>query len=42
MARASSGHDVGDAARSLGSTIHLLRKPVDLFELEALVDRLAR
>lgn len=37
-----SGHDVRDAARLLGPTAHPLRKPVDLHELEALVDRLAR
>ena len=37
-----SGHDVGDAARLLGPTAHPLRKPVDLYELEALVERLAR
>ena len=37
-----SGHDVRDVARLLGPTAHPLRKPVDLDELEALVDRLAR
>ena len=37
-----SGHDMGDAVRSLGPTAHALRKPVDLDELEALVERLAR
>ena len=37
-----SGHDVGDATRRLGPNAHPLRKPVDLFELEALVERLAR
>lgn len=37
-----SGHDLTDIARSLGPTAHPLRKPVDLDELEALVDRLAR
>ena len=37
-----SGHDLGDVTRSLGLTAHPLRKPVDLDELEALVERLAR
>ena len=37
-----SGHEVSDVARSLGPTAHPLRKPVDLDEFEALVDRLAR
>ena len=37
-----SGHDVTDVARSLGPTAHPMRKPVDLDELESLVDRLAR
>ena len=37
-----SGHDVSDVARSLGPTAHPLRKPFDLEELEALVERLAR
>jgi len=37
-----SGHDVSDVARSLGPTAHPLRKPVELDELEALVERLAR
>ena len=37
-----SGHDLGDVARSLGPTAHLLRKPFELDELEALVERLAR
>ena len=37
-----SGHDLRDVARSLGPTAHALRKPVDLDELEALVERLAR
>ena len=37
-----SGHDVTDVARSLGPTAHPLRKPVDLDELEALVERLVR
>ena len=37
-----SGHDVRDVARSLGPTAHPLRKPIDLDELEALVEHLAR
>lgn len=37
-----SGNDLTDVARSLGPTAHPLRKPVDLDELEALVERLAR
>ena len=37
-----SGHDLRDVIRSLGPTAHPLRKPVDLDELEALVERLAR
>lgn len=37
-----SGDDVKDVARSLGPTAHPLRKPFDLDELEALVERLAR
>jgi len=37
-----SGHDLSDVTRSLGPTAHPLRKPVDLDELEALVERLAR
>ena len=37
-----SGHDLRDVARSLGPTAHPLRKPFDLDELEALVERLAR
>ena len=38
-----SGHDyLGDVARSLGPTVHPLRKPFDLDELEALVERLAQ
>ena len=37
-----SGHDLTDVARSLGPTAHSMRKPVDLDELESLVDRLAR
>ena len=35
-----SGHDLTDVARSLGPTAHLLRKPFDLDELEALLERL--
>jgi DNA-binding NtrC family response regulator len=37
-----SGHDVVEVARSLGPTAHPLRKPFELDELEALVERLAR
>jgi len=37
-----SGDDLRDVAQSLGPTAHPLRKPVDLDELEALVERLAR
>ena len=37
-----SGHDLRDVTRSLGPTAHPLRKPVDLDELEALVERLLR
>ena len=37
-----SGHDSTDIARSLGPNAHSLRKPVDLGELEALVERLER
>ena len=37
-----SGHDLRDVARSLGPTAHALRKPFDLDELEALVERLSR
>ena len=37
-----SGHDLRDVAESLGSTAHPLRKPFELDELEALVERLAR
>ena len=36
-----SGDDLRDVARSLGPTAHALRKPVDLDELEGLVERLA-
>lgn len=37
-----SGHEVEIVARSLGPTAHPLRKPFDLDELEALVERLER
>ena len=37
-----SGHDLRYVARSLGPTAHPLRKPFELDELEALVERLAR
>ena len=37
-----SGHDSRDDVRSLGPTAHPLRKPFELDELEALVERLAR
>jgi DNA-binding response OmpR family regulator len=37
-----SGYDAIEAARVLGPTAHPLTKPVDLHELEALVERLAR
>ena len=37
-----SGHDSRDLVRSLGPTAHALRKPVELDELEALIERLAR
>jgi DNA-binding response OmpR family regulator len=37
-----SGKDVGDLTLSLGPTAHALRKPFELDELEALVERLAR
>ena len=37
-----SGHDLRGVAESLGPTAHPLRKPFELDELEALVDRLAR
>lgn len=37
-----SGHDLGDLVQSLGPTAHALRKPVELDELEALIERLAR
>ena len=38
----SSGHDLRDIARSLGPTAHTLKKPFDLDELEALVQRMAQ
>lgn len=37
-----SGHDLRGVAESLGPTAHPLRKPFDLDELEALVERLTR
>ena len=37
-----SGGDLRDVARSLGPTAHPLRKPFELDELEALIERLAR
>lgn len=37
-----SGHDLKEICRLLGPTAHPLRKPVDLDELEALVERLAQ
>ena len=37
-----SGDDLTDIARSLGPTAHPLKKPFELDELEALVERLAR
>lgn len=37
-----SGHPLKDVAQSLGPTAHVLTKPVDLDELEALVARLER
>jgi DNA-binding NtrC family response regulator len=37
-----SGHDARDLVRSLGPTAHALRKPVELGELEALIERLVR
>jgi len=36
-----SGHDSRDVVQSLGPTAHALRKPVELGELEALIERLA-
>jgi CheY-like chemotaxis protein len=37
-----SGDDLREVARSLGPTAHALRKPFDVDDLEALVERLAR
>lgn len=37
-----SGNDLSEVARSLGPTAHPMRKPVDVDELEALVERLAQ
>ena len=37
-----SGNDLRDVAGSLGPTAHPLRKPFQLHELEALVERLAQ
>lgn len=37
-----SGHDLRDIARALGPTAHPLRKPFELDELDALVERLAQ
>ena len=37
-----SGDDLRDVARSLGPTAHALMKPIELDELEALIERLAR
>lgn len=37
-----SGHDVRDVAQALGPTVYPLRKPFELEELEALIERLAR
>jgi DNA-binding NtrC family response regulator len=36
-----SGHDSRELVRSLGPTAHALRKPIDVGELRALVERLA-
>lgn len=36
-----SGHDARELVRSLGPTAHALRKPFQLGELRALIDRLA-
>lgn len=36
-----SGGDLKDVASALGPTAHVLRKPFDIDELEALVERLA-
>ena len=37
-----SGHDARDLVRSLGPTAHGLRKPIDVGELQSLIERLAR
>jgi CheY-like chemotaxis protein len=37
-----SGHDLREVARSLGPTAHPLRKPIELDELEALLERLSQ
>jgi DNA-binding response OmpR family regulator len=37
-----SGNDLSAVARALGPTAHPLRKPFDLDELEALIERIAR
>jgi CheY-like chemotaxis protein len=37
-----SGYDLEETTRSLGATAHALKKPFDLDELEALVEKLAR
>ncbi|HEY0706876.1 MAG TPA: response regulator, partial [Polyangia bacterium] len=37
-----SGHGSKDVVQSLGPTAHELRKPVELDELEALIERLTR
>ncbi|MBL8951375.1 MAG: hypothetical protein JNK82_11390 [Myxococcaceae bacterium] len=37
-----SGHDATGIVKSLGPTAHALRKPIDLAELEALLERLAK
>jgi DNA-binding NtrC family response regulator len=37
-----SGDDLRDLARSLGPTAHPMMKPVDVDELEALIERLAQ
>ena len=37
-----SGQDLSDVARLLGPTAHPLRKPFELDELEALIERLAQ
>lgn len=37
-----SGHDSTDLVRSLGPTAHVMRKPIQLGKLEALIEQLAR